>query len=233
MTSPITLRMLKLRSGAGRAEVDRQVRLRLASTKIGAHKPLRAYGPSACRQSSLPRDRSAASSSGSKGRLRFAGERAAGNSRNSAQSPVPAAGSIGRHREPARSTVDPSCGRPGSGGTPAIRSSRTRIRDGRPPRGERWASEFFCHEVVQRGVVEHRVGQQALRLAVLVLKLLKPLALGHIHPAELSLPRVERRCADPVLAQTSASGSPASCSRSTGMICSSVTLDRFIVRSFP
>ena len=36
----------------------------------------------------------------------------------------------------------------------------------------------------------------------------------------------------PCLRHTSAVESPASCSRSTAMICSSVNLDRFIVRSF-
>jgi hypothetical protein len=59
---------------------------------------------------------------------------------------------------------------------------------------------FFCHEVFQCGIVEHRVGQKPLELGVLVLKLLEPLGLGHIHPAKLSLPTVKRRYADPVLA---------------------------------
>ena len=64
--------------------------------------------------------------------------------------------------------------------------------------------------------------------------LLEPLGLGHLHPAKLSLPTVERRRADPVLAATPPrSGNPGlPCSRSTAMICSSVNLDRFIVRSF-
>ena len=59
---------------------------------------------------------------------------------------------------------------------------------------------IFCHEVFQRGVVEHRVGQKPLQLGVLVLNLLEPLGLGHLHPAKLRLPTVEGRRADPVLA---------------------------------
>ena len=90
---------------------------------------------------------------------------------------------------------------------------------------------FFCHEVFQRGVVEHRVGQKALQLGALVLKLLEPLGLGHLHPAELGLPGVERRRADPMLAADLGGLKPGPCSRRTAMICSSVDLDRFIVQS--
>src|SRR5579863_6821602 len=68
------------------------------------------------------------------------------------------------------------------------------------PRAWRRASEFFCHKVLQRRVVEHRVSQQPLQLGVLVLELLEPLGLGYIHAAELCFPGVERRRADPVLA---------------------------------
>ena len=50
-----------------------------------------------------------------------------------------------------------------------------------------------CTRTSRRGVVEHRVGQNALQLGVLILKLLEPLGLGHLHLAELSLPGLERR----------------------------------------
>src|SRR6185437_16351121 len=93
-----------------------------------------------------------------------------------------------------------SCDRPGSDGTPGARSSRRWLPDGRQPRAWRRASEFFCDKVLQRRVVEHRVSQQALQLGVLVLELLEPLGLGDVHAAELRLPGVERRRADPVLA---------------------------------
>jgi hypothetical protein len=60
-------------------------------------------------------------------------------------------------------------------GTPAARSSRTRLADEPPPRGQQRASPFFSKQVLQRRVVEHRVRQQPLQLGVLHFQSPQPL----------------------------------------------------------
>ena len=70
-------------------------------------------------------------------------------------------------------------------------------------------------------------------LAFSVSKRLQPLGFGHVHAAELALPVVEGRLADPVLAAQVRRLRPSSCSFRTPMICSSVNRLRFIVWSFP
>src|SRR5690606_23864998 len=108
-------------------------------------------------------------------------------------------------REPRRrpdgwSRSEPSCGSSRWLYTPAVRSSR------RHPSGERqlpaWprASPLLSHEILQRRIVEHGVGQQTLQPRVLVLQRLQPARLRDIHPAEAGLPVVDRGVADPVLA---------------------------------
>jgi hypothetical protein len=90
----------------------------------------------------------------------------------------------------------------------------------------------FCQQILQRGVVEHHVRVEALELRVLLLERLQPLGLGDLQAAELGLPGVEGRCDIPCLRQTSATLAPASCSRSTPMICSSLNLPRFMSDPF-
>src|SRR5690606_37068199 len=55
-------------------------------------------------------------------------------------------------------------------------------------------------QVLQRGIVEHRFGQQTLELAVLLLQFLQALRFGDRHPAELRFPVVVGRFRDAVLA---------------------------------
>ena len=68
-------------------------------------------------------------------------------------------------------------------------------------------------------------------LRVLVLERLQPLGIRHVETAELRLPLVKCRArVIPCLRHTSAVALPASCSRRTPMICSSLNRERFIVR---
>jgi hypothetical protein len=64
--------------------------------------------------------------------------------------------------------------------------ARLEMRDRLPPGGGR--HHFFCQQLPQPGIVEHRVGIEPLQLRVLRLERLQPLRLGDIHPAELGLP---------------------------------------------
>lgn len=66
-----------------------------------------------------------------------------------------------------------------------------------PPDARR-ASPLFSQQILQRHVVEHRVGQHPLQPSVLVLQRLQPLGLRHVEPAEPGLPLVECRLADPM-----------------------------------
>ena len=58
---------------------------------------------------------------------------------------------------------------------------------------------IFCQKILQRRIVEHRVGQQLLQPSVLALHRLQALRLGDLEPAVLGLPVVKRRFAHPVL----------------------------------
>src|SRR4029077_5468668 len=64
----------------------------------------------------------------------------------------------------------------------------------------RRASPLFSQKILQRGIVEHGIGQHPFQPAVLVLQRPQPLGVGHFETAELGLPLVERRRADTVLA---------------------------------
>ena len=57
----------------------------------------------------------------------------------------------------------------------------------------RRASELFCQKILQRSLVQHRIGQQPLELGVLALQLLEPPGIGDLQPAILRLPVVDRR----------------------------------------
>ena len=98
-----------------------------------------------------------------------------------------------------------------------------------PPGGGR--HHFFASRSFSPALSSIASASKPLQLRVLVLERLQPLGLRHIHAAVLRLPGVERRRADPVLAADVRRRCPASCSRRTPMICSSVNLDRFMVRS--
>src|SRR5205085_4297777 len=91
-------------------------------------------------------------------------------------------------------------GRFRSPGGPAARSSRRSDEDTSSPPVARRASPLFSQEILQRGIVEHGIGQHPLQPAVLVLQRPQPLAVGYIETAELGLPFIERRRADPVFA---------------------------------
>src|SRR4051794_11905308 len=53
---------------------------------------------------------------------------------------------------------------------------------------------------LQSNIVEHGISKEPLQLGVLVFQALQALRLRNIHPAELRLPGIKRRRADPVLA---------------------------------
>lgn len=84
------------------------------------------------------------------------------------------------------------------------------------------------HKILQRGIVEHGVGQKPLQPRVLVLQSLQSPSLGDIHPAEAGLPVVNRGVADLVLGHRSATDIPPSCSFKIPMICSSEKRLRFM-----
>ena len=149
----------------------------------------------------VPRGRAAAASCGSRARPRATAAHAAGASRSDgAPPPVRAAATAPRHRrhddagsgsrsDPPRSPARPPLAHPMHADTGA-------------PRLPAWrrASPFFCRDILQHGVVQHRLGQQLLQPTVLVLQRPQPLGLRHLQAAVLRLPLVERRAADPVLA---------------------------------
>ena len=72
-----------------------------------------------------------------------------------------------------------------------------RVRHSGSPCGGR--QNFFCDEILQHGIVQHRLGQKPFQPTVLVPQRLQPLGLRHVEAAVLGLPVVERRIADAVL----------------------------------
>src|SRR5690606_20744799 len=115
-----------------------------------------------------------------------------------ARSPSSAPGP--RPRPDACFRSEPSCGRTPWLYTPAVHSSR------RHPSSERqlsaWprASPFLSHEILQRNVIEHRIGQHALQLGVLILQSPQAPGLRHLHAAKLRFPLVDAGVANTVLA---------------------------------
>jgi hypothetical protein len=90
---------------------------------------------------------------------------------------------------------------------------------------------FFDSRSFSAALSRHRVRQQLLQPSVLPLKLLQPPRFGYVQAAELALPGVEGRLADPVLAAQIGRLRTQHVSRKTPMICSSVNRFRFIVWS--
>ena len=95
-----------------------------------------------------------------------------------------------------------------SPGTPAVRSSRGLTPDARPLAAFRRALPLFSKEVLQRCIIQHRIGQQPLQTSVLVLEPFKALGLADIHTAISGFPFVERRIADAVPAAQISDGNP-------------------------
>src|SRR3546814_1107967 len=69
-----------------------------------------------------------------------------------------------------------------------------------PARVEPVRSPLFSKDVLDDLVLENLLGQQLLQPAVLGLKLLQALGIGHAHAAELAPPQLVRRLAEAVLA---------------------------------
>src|SRR5579875_3814621 len=67
-----------------------------------------------------------------------------------------------------------------------------------PPHGAPEASEVLSDEVLERRIVQHLLSQQSLQPAVLLLQSPQLAGIRYIQPAELGLPFVESRAADPV-----------------------------------
>src|ERR1700731_4399992 len=73
-----------------------------------------------------------------------------------------------------------------------------------PPPGERrllsapQALTVFSEQVLERRVVQHRLGQQLLQSAILILQGLQPARLRALEPTVLCLPLVEGRVRDAV-----------------------------------
>ena len=84
--------------------------------------------------------------------------------------------------------------------TPAVRSSRMPLADGRQLSGCPRASSLLSQEVLQRCVVQHGVGQELLQPCVLVLQCPQPLRLRDVHPAEFGPPLEDAGVAHAVLA---------------------------------
>ena len=77
---------------------------------------------------------------------------------------------------------------------------------------------IFLQKLAKRGGIQHLLGQKLLQLRVLVLELLQPFGLGHIHAAVLGLPVVSVASETPCLRARSAVFAPASCSFKIPMI---------------
>src|SRR6266849_9558901 len=69
-----------------------------------------------------------------------------------------------------------------------------------PPHGAPEALEVFSHEILQRRVVQHLLGQQLLQTPVLILQCTQPPRVGHVQPAVFCFPLVERCPADAMAA---------------------------------
>src|SRR5260370_42228657 len=80
--------------------------------------------------------------------------------------------------------------------------------------------------------IQHLLPKKLLQPGVLVLEVLKRLGHADVQAAVFGPPIIQRRLRDAVLAREIPVFAPASCSRSTPIICSSVDLARFICPSF-
>lgn len=73
---------------------------------------------------------------------------------------------------------------------------RTHLDSAGRPRGGGQASPLFSQSVLQHRFAQRQISDQALQLAVLVLKLFQPPDLGHALPGIGILPAIERRLRD-------------------------------------
>src|SRR6202050_1785121 len=114
--------------------------------------------------------------------------------------PVHAGACATLHRRTALSRSDRSsdAGRPGDRLAAASSSSLE------PPRSQlvsaSWASEVFSEHLLERRRIKHRLRQELLQLAVLVLQRFELAGVGDLHPAIARSPLVEGGIADAVLA---------------------------------
>src|SRR4029077_16051211 len=126
-------------------------------------------------------------------------------------SPAAAGSRTGVVRPPAPAAVrDPprrpcaSCGNARPTGRPRAASWRVAptVRDAQQrcelPHDASEASEVFSDQVLERRIVEHLLGEQLLQPAVLVLQSPQSASLRYFQAAELCLPLVEGRPADPM-----------------------------------
>jgi hypothetical protein len=60
----------------------------------------------------------------------------------------------------------------------------------RQPRAWQRASPFFCGDLLEHRIVEHRLGQKLFELRILVLERLQPLGVRHVKAAVFGLPFV-------------------------------------------
>jgi hypothetical protein len=89
------------------------------------------------------------------------------------------------------------------------------------------SSVIFSQQTLQGRHGQHRLGQELLKPAVLVLERLQLLGVRNVEPAVLRLPTIKVCGLIPCRRQTSSVVPPASCSRNTPMICASVNLLSF------
>ena len=99
-----------------------------------------------------------------------------------------------------------------------------------PPVSAPQASDVFSEEVLERLVVQKRIGAQPLQLVLLLLQRLEKSCIRHLQTAVTRFPLVQRRARDPVRRQTSSVRPPVSCSRSTAMIFSLLKRLPFMAR---
>ena len=84
--------------------------------------------------------------------------------------------------------------------TPVAGSPRALCTDAPQLPASRRALPLSRGDMLHHGVVQHLLGQQLLQLRVLVLKSPQSSGIRHFKAAELRLPFIERRRADPMLA---------------------------------
>jgi hypothetical protein len=117
----------------------------------------------------------------------------------------------------------PSCDRRRQWRRLAVLTGPWRPADARHLRAWRRTLPFFCKKLAECGGIQHLLGQQLLQLGFLVLKLLR-LASETSIPPYLAFQLYSVASEMPCLRARSPVFAPASCSRSTSIICSSVNL---------
>ena len=120
------------------------------------------------------------------------------NSAGGASTPPSSSLPAGRHRRVERICSARSSDPPQALHTPAAGSRHDQRRHAPQPSASRRASPFFCSDILQDRIVEHRLRQQLLQLGVLVLKSPELAGVGHLQPAILGLPLLKGGAADPV-----------------------------------